>query len=202
MIMDEALRLANAKDKSEQAFANVLANNDGLFKKLNEDALGITFDNCPSEQKYQRFIKIADEAHEAFKPEVACKKGCSHCCNISVLIFSTEAKLIESVTGRTMNPSVADGGKINHTELEKKVASYFGVPCTFLVDNQCSIYEHRPIACRTYVNLGDPFYCDTQVLPENSFVSSPDLNGVGVLMAASFRNDEVADIREFFGAKL
>jgi Fe-S-cluster containining protein len=37
------------------------------------------------------------------------------------------------------------------------------VPCTFLGDDgACTIYEHRPIKCRTHFTLADdPALCDT-----------------------------------------
>ena len=34
-----------------------------------------------------------------------------------------------------------------------------GVPCSFLGDdNRCSIYEHRPKACREYPHTNDPYF--------------------------------------------
>ena len=36
-------------------------------------------------------------------------------------------------------------------------------PCPLLVDNQCSVYAHRPVSCRMYHSLTSPVFCTTVV---------------------------------------
>jgi hypothetical protein len=37
----------------------------------------------------------------------------------------------------------------------------FGIVCPFLVDESCSIYEHRPLICREYAVTSPPVACTT-----------------------------------------
>lgn len=61
----------------------------------------------------------------------ACSAGCSHCCQAGGPLI-TVAELHEIVKQRNT------------------VTIYGDDACPFLEDNQCSIYEHRPLACRAY----------------------------------------------------
>ena len=48
-----------------------------------------------------------------------------------------------------------------------------GQPCPFLVDNQCSVYEDRPVVCRTHHSLReDASLCD-MAIPASQQVRPP-----------------------------
>lgn len=78
---------------------------------------------------------------------VACKKGCSFCCHMQVILTQVEADYIANKTGvpakKLLQPprTVADGW-VDATK-----------PCPFLKSHQCTIYPFRPVNCRTYVNF-------------------------------------------------
>lgn len=90
-------------------------------------------------------------------------------------------------------PAVPQGIEGTH-----KRADYFGKPCTFLKEGQCSIYAHRPLVCRTLVNMDD-----TDVLCElhpGVAVPVPYANSTRLqsAMALLHLEDTWADIREWF----
>lgn len=69
------------------------------------------------------------------KSQLACKKGCDLCCE-SLKIFPIEFETIQKELEGKHIPV-------------KKWTHNFGNKCRFLVNSVCTIYESRPIICRT-----------------------------------------------------
>lgn len=89
----------------------------------------------------------------------ACRRGCSACCRISVVISEAEASLIAKETGVKINRaagrfSVSQTQDIDEAKAQV-AAQYRGKPCTFLQDETCSIHASRPLVCRWLINLDD-----------------------------------------------
>ena len=122
--------------------------------------------------------KAADSVTGSAAPLAACRKGCSHCCHISVMISRAEALVIAKETGAPMNPLA---GKYNMANVDEDSESYkaatqeaFGKPCTFLRDDGCGIYSSRPLQCRLLLNMDeDALLCQ---LVEGSTINVPYLN--------------------------
>jgi Fe-S-cluster containining protein len=86
---------------------------------------------------------------------VACKAGCGHCCHQVVGISVPEALAIWEHLQRTRSRAELEHLKARVAALHERaqgrsVAERFSadLPCAFLRDGSCSIYEVRPIACR------------------------------------------------------
>lgn len=117
-----------------------------------------------SEAKVHWFRQEAAHLSKAVGPIAACRAGCSHCCHIGVSVNSAEAEAIGKTIGRKpatplrdrmilKEDLLAEGSKEAADARFKKIAqwqrkAYVGVPCTFLRDGRCSIYEYRPLSCR------------------------------------------------------
>jgi Fe-S-cluster containining protein len=100
------------------------------------------------------------------KIEVSCRKGCANCCYQLIPVSAAEGlflnKLLQTMprsrrrkiergfhaAQKRLLPfmSVANG---TVSDFDRR---YFqmGIPCPFLDDNRCSIYQERPLACREY----------------------------------------------------
>lgn len=136
----------------------------------------------------------------------ACRKGCAHCCQHPVSITQAEAQLLGAAAGvKPARPTMsvliaelgAEEGDWDRAQLLLRAAAPAG-PCPFLADGACSVYESRPVACRTLINLDDDdllcrksdgpvgqvTYADNRVLKAYYLLLQP----AGIL----------ADIREFF----
>lgn len=130
--------------------------------------------------------------------QAVCRKGCSHCCHIAVAINPAEAELIARKTGRK-------AAKPRNRMLEGReqfanaIPLGYGDPCPFLVDNQCSIYDVRPLACRMHFNLDT--HADLCKLDSNRPVllyGNLNIDAAGIYAAGGPDRVVIADIREFF----
>lgn len=91
--------------------------------------------------------QAADNLIKAASGLSPCKKGCSHCCKMATLVSLEEAQLMAKETGTPLTmPS-------RFNAFEEYRRKYEAVPCTFLVNNACSIYAARPMACRLHIVL-------------------------------------------------
>lgn len=95
--------------------------------------------------KLPKLFALVNEFSDVRDPHVACKAGCSACCRrIPVEITDLEARHISQVTGIPM-VNLPPG---RHTSMD-----FINQPCTFLVNDRCSIYEHRPFHCRSLASV-------------------------------------------------
>lgn len=73
-------------------------------------------------------------------------------------------------------------------------------PCPFLVRKACSVYEHRPVACRVLVNLDDDDLLCRHAPTYSAEVPYADARAIKALALAAQASSEFADIRDFFPA--
>ena len=115
-------------------------------------------------QKAADLLGKAAEASEV----AACRRGCAHCCHISVQITEIEASLISKHSGKPVSTNPADGvrlleglaseegGEWLMRAQQDSVSAHTGVACPFLgPGNDCTVYEVRPLACRLHLSLSD-----------------------------------------------
>lgn len=151
----------------------------------------------PKARRVQMLHRVGHQFSSAVTPHAACRKGCAHCCFIPVLVSSMEADVIgEAIGVRPATPALVD-------ELP---AEAYGLkqPCTFLnEDEKCSIYEHRPMACRLLLNLDkDDLLCHLvgRDYPGEPTPSVPYVDTSRYYMAyvQAVRQTGLADLRDFF----
>lgn len=182
----------------QEAIDQALVNVDRLNKSVDMGKFEAAFNRViglkvSKRAKMERFLEVAHDLSQAVRPFTACKSGCSYCCHIAATITETEAQILGKAIGR--KPKKLVGG-VNYEETRDK---WFGVPCTFLKNGRCSVYNARPLACRLHVNLADtPFFCNTEVPPGESLVPQLNLDQINKAHAQMFFGDAWADIRDFF----
>jgi uncharacterized protein len=129
--------------------------------------------------------KTTDELFEAVLPKTPCKRGCSGCCHIPVHISMDEAALIQERTGTAMIAPLPP-------------RNFHGVPCPFLVNGECSIYEHRPFACRKHVVLhATAYWCAPERCNEIK-VSQVHFSELDDAFSRLVNRSTVVDIRQVF----
>lgn len=147
----------------------------------------------PRKEKSQKMVEMADEIGKLLAPHLVCKKGCSGCCNMAVVISRDEAEIIGEFTGKNVFTPPA------LMQQEDYVTKYNGVVCPFLKDDACSIYEVRPLPCRTHFNISKyPEVCDINKYP-GCDTPTVDLRPFWFAAAMIHGLDTAyGDIREFF----
>lgn len=111
---------------------------------------------------------------------ITCCKGCSACCHYLVSlsipeVFYLQEKVAAMPTRqyrsflrscvlsarRILGNSVQKPEITEHPDPNQLSQWYAGLelPCPFLSDNMCRIYQHRPLACREHMVTSSPKHC-------------------------------------------
>lgn len=93
-----------------------------------------------------------DKIHQKHMAQMECKKGCSKCCKTDISVFEIESERIN------------EWFKAQPELEQKKLTELWATPhqeghCSFLYNDQCTIYEARPLICRTQ---GLPLFLSTE----------------------------------------
>lgn len=134
---------------------------------------------------------LADDLGRSLARHAPCRRGCAHCCHIGVAITASEATLLAKASGRTPARNVA-------TNLQPTELLHYRNPCPFLKNGECSVYDARPIACRTHFSADvDSLLCE---LVEGTQIPVPyfDLTAIRALHILLSAKEVVADVRDFF----
>jgi hypothetical protein len=86
--------------------------------------------------------------------KIECRSGCCFCCYQNVDATIPEAIVIALGLTDPADPRVAAvlGAADAFKALDDDARIATARPCPLLVDRQCSVYEHRPLACRSLVS--------------------------------------------------
>lgn len=184
LTVSDAQSQANAQAVNERIGPERLAE----FSKR----LGAIVYNCdPLWIRLRALYALVDEHMSYVQGNTACTKGCSHCCHIAVALLRPEAEMLGSDLG--VKPKAISG--IPHFD---DFDWGYHNPCSFLINNECSIYANRPLECRllfamdslsTLCELDPPYQHSTP------YLSTLQYQHAYVAICNSTR---VGDIREYF----
>jgi hypothetical protein len=130
--------------------------------------------------------------------EVECRKGCAFCCHLNVTATALEAMHIAA--------TLRMGGR---TDLERSVSAASEVlsgldpgsrlarksPCPLLVQGACSIYQARPIACRTLLSLSARA-CDRHFNADNKTAEPTPSLVTPRVIGSAFLTGEIAALQD------
>lgn len=145
--------------------------------------------------------QAAERVQAKVMPVAACRSGCSHCCHVAVLVSRPEAMTIAREIGAEIDRSAGRYSVQNTDDFGAQQAQlakdYAGSACPFLAGGRCSIYAHRPLACRLLINLDDDdLLCQS---PSGTHTPMLDVMEHNVLnMLALGVNQDFDDIRRWF----
>lgn len=100
---------------------------------------------------YEMIRKFNDELTQTTKLKSHCKNGCSKCCYVDLNVFEIEANNIREwffALSPTIKSELQEKWKTPLTSME----NFRGIKtlsCAFLQNESCTIYEARPLICRT-----------------------------------------------------
>lgn len=150
--------------------------------------------------KLIRARAIIDQINSIISKYTACGKGCSHCCNIATVVYEVEAenigRAIKKPPLKVNRNLISDGTE----KLKEYQEATQGIPCPFLKNNECSIYNNRPLACRYHHNLSfSSEMCDPAIMPEQTCIPRINMPKFEVMLVRIFGGDgKMGDIRDYF----
>ncbi len=162
------------------------------------NALGVLQDNASN------FFSNIFKKHDG---SFSCKEGCSKCCYVDLSIFEVEAARISAWfvgLNEFEKNTLLSSWKKSKEVLGKNANGKEHTNCAFLVDERCSVYEVRPLICRTQ---GAPLYFEedkifdicplnfeNQALPEkNEWLNVERLNALLSLVQSQYAKDTEAN---------
>ena len=164
-----------------------------MSKREDDIQASLAKENASPRSKLRKIYNLITDLGNVAEPYVACGKGCSSCCKMNVTISQIEANLIAEKLG-IKSKQLANSKRHNSDE-------FIGIPCKFLKDDSCTIYDVRPFVCRKHVWFDtSSYWCD----PERSLeVTMPMIEFSGAVAAffdVTRKNSGGihADIRDFF----
>ena len=106
----------------------------------------------PIETLQENASGFFDKINTKYSNQMKCKEGCSKCCFTNISVFKVESERIVEWFS-SLEPVVQN-------ELRElwKTKNETGA-CTFLYNDRCTIYEARPVICRT---LGAPLFLQSE----------------------------------------
>jgi Fe-S-cluster containining protein len=131
-------------------------------------------------------VGMAADKTESDGKKISCRAGCGACCRQLVPVSEAEAVYVAELVaemepdsqahvrrrfqealaalGASLMDRLQDTTKLADIDKRREIGKeYFGcgVPCPFLEDESCSIYEHRPMSCREYLVTSPAANCKT-----------------------------------------
>lgn len=118
---------------------------------------------------------------DSFASDIACKKGCSYCCNTWVYATAPEifhlASSLNTENSQAFTMPIKAAADVRQ-KIPAEARSAHLSPCPILKDGECSQYDARPAACRTAYSL-DATACQRALLdPMESMIPIPEFSVV------------------------
>lgn len=130
---------------------------------------------------------------------IACKNGCSHCCNIWVSVSIPEVLHIAKIVEQRGTSAIEKVRKAYQEtkDYEFDVRDEHPYPCPLLDEDSCSIYDERPRACRLAASADAEICARTYHNITNEGVPTPAIYltsraAYGIAMAAGLRHAGLA----------
>jgi len=134
---------------------------------------------------YGRQDKAIDRTMQAAKQKVACRSGCSTCCNYRVEARAIEVLAVRDYVIAHFSPSqqaavvdlaarnVAEAADWSHVEHHAH-----NQRCPLLVDDACSVYPVRPANCRSFHSTDVQVCIESRQRPEDVSIRVPYIEAV------------------------
>lgn len=164
-----------------------------LSKREDEIQTKLAKENASPRSKLNKIYNLLTDLSKVAVPFVACGKGCSSCCKMNVTISQIEANLIAEKIGKK-SKQLANSKTYNSDK-------FIGIPCAFLKDDSCTIYDIRPFVCRHHLWFDTSAYWCNPVHSLEVNVPMLQFSGAQNAFCDVTKKDSggiYADIRDFF----
>lgn len=122
-----------------------------LMRVFHEEVLGCRRRGNLGKLYPLAFASMAKSDRAGPRDLIQCSRGCSHCCHMWVSVTAPEALILAAhlrSTGRNTEHLLERAARTRDLSFDARAT--FVAPCPLLGENHaCSVYDVRPIACRT-----------------------------------------------------
>jgi Fe-S-cluster containining protein len=105
-------------------------------------------------QNEQKIDSLTQDLNELITPKIDCTK-CGNCCK-SLMIHITSEETVELADQLNLTQDQLKDQFIEQSEQGQMILNT--IPCHFLKNTSCSIYEHRFTECREFPHLHKPHF--------------------------------------------
>jgi Fe-S-cluster containining protein len=112
---------------------------------------------------------------------IACRKGCSHCCNIWVSASAPEVLFISKIIKLRGDRPIERARTADQCtkDYEFDTRRHHPYPCPMLENDVCSIYDSRPNACRLAASADSAICARSFLTLTNEYIPTPALYLMG-----------------------
>ncbi len=166
-----------------------------FFDGLKQHLKTTTVESLAARRTPKQVSAVVDTLNDAFETSVAglsaqapperplaCKKGCDHCCHVTVMVDAATvlriADFIRETFGRAERTLLDMRMILYEDKVEKMTQSERSraqLPCPLLVDGACTVHPVRPLVCRSF-NSYDAEVCKRQIRGGGSTTEIPSWN--------------------------
>ena len=131
---------------------------DNLFNLLAKEIYHEARTLASSPEVMTTVYEHIQQAEDAFKSHfnehqnVACGKGCSHCCHFPIQLMPQDLEsFVTALKEKQSTEQLNDTLDALRHQQSLRQPPFFRAPCAFLDENNsCTVYENRPLACRMF----------------------------------------------------
>lgn len=173
----------------------------GFFKNMYQIKGG----DAVVETAYDAIDQIMHKA--SLIEKTTCGVGCSFCCHDSIMVSDLEANyIIKKMKESSITPN---RGRLKRQSRAKdfKTLKWKDKACSMLGDDGlCTIYEHRPIVCRTHNSIDIVSKCDKRIDPNSSvkeyrILESEAINASMYLVTGASSMSDIKRLDEYLHGK-
>lgn len=120
--------------------------------------------------------------------KTSCSKSCSFCCHDTIFVTHDEGEYIKKVVKE--KGIIPDAKRLRRQKNNATNIKWIDKACPLLSEENaqgerlCSIYEDRPLICRTHNSTEEPKFCDKSKYPGREINELKTVLMEGVVMSA------------------
>lgn len=189
-VLKDYLNLLVAQTDNKEYIEHILSQIRNYTTQLNNLQLQNRLDTI--REVYKAIDGYFNAAPDESKKDIQCSEGCTACCFIDIDVSYNEAALI--IDYCKSNDILIDKKYLEEQAIVGRQVYSTLSKCVFLVNNLCSVYAVRPVACRKHWVKTDPLLCDFSKNIANPVGKYFDIN-IEILASALLNADKCESLQ-------
>ena len=135
--------------------------------------------------RYRELLRVADDEigeMTARAGDIPCRLGCNYCCKDERIVLTEKEAVLAVQHIEAQLDAEQKARVVESIRAAAPTSDQASVPCAFLIDERCSVYADRPLACRSYFSRSvascHDFFLDKSRMPQR--FSAPKMVEIAV----------------------